>query len=482
MRIWIGFLFVFFLHADDVITHHTIELEHAPFSYQAVVGSLPILNQKEEKTGDFFYTAYIKDPLDSERPITFAFNGGPGSSSVWLHMGVFGPKRVLGPEEGQLPCPPYEIVENPETILDLTDIVFIDPISTGFSKAVSSEQAQLHYDIEKDVQFIGDFIRDYLTKNKRWNSPKFIAGESYGTLRACGLAQYLQSQHGIYLNGLILISCAIDFQTLQVGRSDHILSSILYLPTYATTNWYHKRNQSELSLKEVAQRAKKFAYQEYAPWLLQPQFLDRTEREALYQKLAFMTGIEEKIIRKLNGRIDDGTFLTQFFSDQKKILGRFDSRVSGDYSERICADPSFSQIFGIFAAGFQEYLQKELGKVENYSLFSEEANEKWNFQAQDRFLGYPNFMNRLQEAMVSNPQMTLFVGSGYFDVATPFAATEYCFEQIDLPDSYKKNIQMEIYEGGHMYYLNPDARKKFKHDLESYYINTLYPPLDNEGI
>ena len=250
---------------------------------------------------------------------------------------------------------------------------------------------------------------------------------------------------------------------------ESLLSSLLYFPTYVTTAWYHGRYRTETSLRDVADEAKRFAYKEYAPWLLEPRSLSRSEREGFFEELSKMTGIELFHLKRANGRIDDGSFMLQFFQDEKKMLGRFDTRVVGDYpTSRYIADPSGLAIDGIFTGAFHEYLQKELGKAAYYLPFSIEANSNWDFSAERRF-GSPNFMDELRNAMTSNPNLRVYVGSGYFDLATPFAATDYCFDHLDLPEKYTRNIQMEYYEGGHMYYLNPSERNKFKKDLERFY-------------
>src|SRR3990167_9148985 len=247
------FFFASLLHAEDQISSHTIQLPSGPLSYTATVGSLPARDAAEIEKGVIGFISYIKagsEGLEGLRPITFAFNGGPGSSSIWLHVGAFGPKRVVSYEEGQDVVPPYRMVDNLETLLDVTDLVFIDPIGTGLSHA-KAEDAPTFYDTANDIRAVSNFIRDYLTTHQRWNSPKYLAGESYGTLRACGVANDLQSRHCIYLNGIILISCAIDYQTF-VFHPDNQLPYFLFLPTYATTAWYHGRYNRDLTIEEVA--------------------------------------------------------------------------------------------------------------------------------------------------------------------------------------------------------------------------------------
>lgn len=445
LRILTLLLLFIALFGDEKFSTQSIELNGETHVYTTAVGS-----------GEVSYIAYIKE--GENRPITFAFNGGPGSSSVWLHMGAFGPRRILAPEEGQSIVPPYKIVDNLETILDLSDIVFIDPMGTGFSKCDSKDDEQKHYSIIGDIQAVGKFIRDYITEHKRWNSPKYIAGESYGTLRAAGLADYLHNEFGIYLHGVLFISPAIDFQTI-VFNPDNPLPYFLFLPTYATTAWYHGRYDAE-TVEEAAEKAREFAYNTYAPALICRKCFDH---EPIYEELAKLTGLPLNEIRSNQGRIRDDQFQYGLLADERKAVGRFDSRIVG-YSR----DPSDSLIMGIFSGGFHEYLRKELGCPSFYTIVSMDVNAKWNYLDYNPW-GYPNLMNGLRAALKNNPNMKVFVGCGYFDLATPFAAAEYCFDHLEIPDV---SVQIDYYEGGHMFYLNPSARTKFKQDLIRFYQRT----------
>lgn len=432
-----------FLSAEEKITTHSLELELETIPYTATVFS-----------GDVGYIAYIKQTTEN-RPITFAFNGGPGSSSAWLHMGMMGPRRLLSPEEGQTIAPPYQLVDNMETLLDLTDLVFIDPPGTGFSKS-----DQDCYSVKKDIESVGKFIRDYLTQNQRWNSPKYIAGESYGAFRSAGLADFLQSEYGIYLNGVIFISAAIDFQTF-IFNPDNPLPYFLYFPSFVTTAWYHGHYRPDATIEEVAQEAREFIYQTYAPSLLCPKCATGLP---LHQKLSEMSGLSLEVIEQNRGRINDETFQVQLLSKMRKMVGRFDSRITGYYESRF-QDPSASLIDGIFSGALHDYLHKELEFQSSYTLFSAAVNEQWNYHSYNEW-GYPNLMGALRRALTSNRHLKIFVGCGYFDLATPFATAEYCFEHLDIPDV---SAQIEYYEGGHMYYLNPSARIKFKQDLTRFY-------------
>jgi carboxypeptidase C (cathepsin A) len=447
-RVLFAFLLFISLFAEEKISTHTIQLETETLTYTAAVG-----------TGDVSYIAYTKE--GTNRPITFAFNGGPGSSSVWLHMGSFGPRRLVGPEEGQRSTPPYQIIDNPETILDLTDIVFIDPAGTGLSDRKANDENKAPYSIEGDIRSVGDFIRDYLTSHKRWNSPKYLAGESYGALRASGLAEYLQGEYGIYLNGIIFVSAAIDYQTF-IFDPDNPLPYFLFLPTYATTAWYYGHHP-ETTLEEIAQRSRDFIYDTYAPSLICQKCFDLAP---IHDELSALTGLPLPLIQRHHGKITDNLFWSELLANDSKQVGRFDSRCSGYRGTgSFFEDPSVGLIDGIFAGAFHDYLLTELNYSSSYRLFASDVHNQWNYRNYN-FWGYPNLMGALRKALVINPSTKIFVGCGYFDLATPFAATEYCFDHLDVPNI---SVQMEYYEGGHMYYLNPSARKKFKQDLTRFY-------------
>ncbi|MBX7066790.1 MAG: hypothetical protein K1X28_06125 [Parachlamydiales bacterium] len=431
------------LIAEEKFTTHTLKMGEETLNYTATVS-----------TGKVSYISYVVQTTEN-RPITFIFNGGPGSSSIWLHMAALGPRIFVGPEEGGSLVPPYKIADNLETILDLTDLVFIDPSATGFS-----ENDESCFTVQKDIEAVSNLIRDYLTQNGRWNSPKYIGGESYGALRASGVAEYLAGQYGIYLNGILLISPAIDYQVF-IFETDNQLPYLLYLPTYATTAWYHKKAHSELTVEEVAQKARDFTYRTYAQALLCPKC---TNIETLYPELAEITGLSIEDIKLNRGKLADWVYSSTLLQSDRKMIGRFDSRATGPLGRYV--DPSLANIEGPLSAVMHEYLHKELEFRNSYTLFSEKANAKWNHHDYNEW-GYPNLLSGLRRACVSNPSMKLFVGCGYYDLATPFATAEYCIDHLDVPNV---SVQMEYYEGGHMYYSNPKARVKFKQDLTRFYV------------
>lgn len=470
----LALIFAISFYGESKTTRHVIQLESGPLSYEAIVGTLPAKNREGVVKGEIGYTAYIKEGGEGNRPITFAFNGGPGSSSILLHLEMLGPRRALMKEEGQSLVPPYQLIDNLETTLDLTDLVFIDPIGTGFSTAQTKEDAKAFYGITEDIRSVGDFIHDFITAHKRWNSPKYLAGESYGTLRAVGLAEYLQNEHSMYFNGVVLISCAIDFQTFFFTyQVDNQLPFFLYLPTYAATAWYHGKYQPEAPLQKVIEDATRFSHEKYIPFLIHPSSFNKIEREMLYDELSHLTGLSLETVRRSKGKIGDDLYLEEFFAEEDKVLGVYDTRLVGDPcvpgGDRFAQNPSVSILTGIIGGAFRHYLQTELEfSPDVYKILSMEAHQSWNFFSYSPW-GYPNLLNSLRGALVVNPELKIFVASGYYDCVTPFGATEYCFEHLNLPESYYLNIQMENYEGGHMFYLTPSARKKFKQDLTEFY-------------
>ncbi len=434
--------------------------ENGSFSYTATVGSLPV-RKGEEQTADIFYIFYRKAGAEARRPITFCFNGGPGCSSVWLHMQAFGPKRVLSPEEGQSLAPPYQLIENADSILDLTDLVFVDPVGTGLSRPKG--EGSSFYDMDGDIESLGDFIYDFVTREGRWNSPKYLAGESYGGLRVCGLSNYLLSRHYLFLNGVILIAPAIDYQTFRCNR-DKELAYALYLPSFAATAWYHGR-LPHLSLEEVVFYAREFALGTFGAELLKNGSLP----ERLYEEVAAWTGLPLHVVRQERGLISEGTFFNHFGASQNKSIGRFDSRWSGERlpgSSRFeFFDPSFVRVFGLATAALHDYLYYDLNyKAEwpRYEILSHDVNRQWNFDCS----GFPNQLEALRQALLTNPEMRVFAACGYFDLAIPFATVEHCLKRLHLPSA---QVSLGYYEGGHMFYTNPAALRQFKMDLQKFY-------------
>lgn len=452
-------------------TKHTVKIQGKEFSYKAVAGNL-ILNEKGKDSASIFFIAYTKENDLGKRPITFCFNGGPGTASLWLNIGILGPRKIKWEEHDSF-VPPYEMVDNPDSILDMTDLVFIDPVSTGHSTAAPGQDPKQFHGVEEDIKSVAEFIRLYLSKYQRWESPKFIAGESYGTTRAAGLSYELQEKLGIYLNGILLVSSILDFQTKN-ATSTNDLPYLLYLPTYAATAWYHHKISREVDLERLLKEAEEYALGEYASALLKGDKLTLEERGKITAKLANFTGLPSQYIDRVNLRIDPTNFAKEILKDQKRVVGRFDSRYKGIdlecCNQNYYYDPSFTRIIGLFTGAFNSYLQKELKweKAEQYYVL---ANvHPWNWGKSNQGV---NLVEELQTAMVQNPDLKVFVASGFYDLAIPYFSTEYTFDHIGIDPSLARRIFLHNYEGGHMMYLSSKVLDSLRKDLEDFYKKVL---------
>ena len=458
-----------------VPTNHTIDLPSGPFNYTAIAGILPQY-AKKKKVGELFFTAYLKDQEEDEedlnRPLTFIFNGGPGGSSLSMHIGGLGPRRLLLPEEGQKNLPPYQMIDNPETLLEESDLVFIDPMGTGYSSANKDWFEKYCYSVEGDINSFAEFIRVFCGHFDKWNNPKYLLGASYGTSRACGLAERL-SWGGITLNGIILMSCSIDLTTL-IGQRDNALSDCLLIPSLAATAWYHDRFMQGKTLKEVVEFARRFMNEQYAPLMFQPSRLSGAELNTYYQNFANLIGLPFDTIRRYGSRIDEMTYVTEFMASERKTIGGMDSRYIGDIStigREFHEDPSYRDLGPAFYPSYMNYLQNDLNiRIRSvvYQDFSVEASHFWNWTTYDS-PGIPNFLQRLRRTLISNPNLNVFIGSGYYDLRTPFGAMEYSIDHLDLPAKYRENFQMEYYEAGHGFIFDRNCLLKFKKDMKQFY-------------
>ncbi len=468
-------------HPKDtlVTTQHSITLNGEKIDYTVTCGTI-VLKEESEKDGasegdkaraTIFFVAYTRDGVDdkSKRPITFSFNGGPGSSSVWLHLGVLGPKRVDMGDVGALKPPPYGVIDNAHSLLDVTDLVFIDPVGTGFSRAVEGEKAKLFLNFKKDIESVGDFIRLLTTRSGRWLSPKYLIGESYGTTRAAGLSGYLQERHGMYLNGLMLVSSVLDWQTNQMSPAND-LPCALYLPTMTATAWYHKKLDPRLQrdLPTALRAAEAFALGEYTQALMKGAKLTVTERADIANKLAAFTGLSADFVDRCNLRVNEFRFFKELLRDQRKTVGRLDSRFTGherdSAGESIEFDPSYSAIVGPYTAAINHYLRADL-KYESdlaYEFLSVKVNEQWTFDHDNRMVSVGD---TLRSAIANNPHLRVLVANGYYDLATPYFATEYTFSHLQLPPELQANISMTYYEAGHMMYMHEPSLVQMKGDL-----------------
>ncbi|MBI9044148.1 MAG: hypothetical protein JEZ06_06665 [Anaerolineaceae bacterium] len=463
-------------------THHQIKIKGKTLKYKVTAGTILLkeedLEKGEKEKASVFYIAYELEGVKehASRPITFSFNGGPGSSSVWMHLGVLGPKRVLLDNDGKPFNPPYELVDNQYTLLEASDLVFIDPVSTGFSRTVPNEKPEQFHNVEKDIQSVGDFIRLWTTRNQRWTSPKFLIGESYGTTRAAGLSEYLHRRHGMYLNGIMLVSSILNFMTARFDPGND-LPYILFLPTYTATAWYHNKLDDDLQqdFQKTLQESKSFALNEYTLALMKGNTLTRNERTEIAQKLARYTGLGESYIEGSNLRIHIYRFCKELLRDENITIGRLDSRYTGFDRDSVGEiheiDPSYSAILGPYSSTMNDYLRSDLQFDLDlpYEILSS-VHETWTFKP---FQGqYVNTGEYLRNAFQYHPGLKVIVLNGYFDLATPYLATEYTFNHIELPPEQQSNISMKYYHAGHMMYLHIPSLEQMSRDLKKFVLDS----------
>lgn len=459
-----------------VVTHHEITVNGKVLRYTATVGYMPIRNaENDEVEANIFFMAYTLDNGGARRPLMFSFNGGPGSASVWLHLGAIGPRRVKMQPDGSMPPPPFELIDNQQTWLDQTDLVFIDPVGTGYSRATKKEFGKKFWSVDGDIASVGDFIRLYLTRYQRWTSPLFLVGESYGTTRAAGLSGYLVNR-GIALNGVVLVSSVLNFGTLEAGTGND-LPYILFLPSYTSTAWYHKKLPADLQAKDLASvlaEVERYAAGSYTTALGKGDSLTPQERDEMINQVTRFTGLERTIVDLNDGRISEPVFTRDLLRTQRLQTGRLDSRftatpVTGEHGYY---DPSESAIRPPFTATFNNYVRTELGfktDQEYYVLGGGVGQWDWGSAGQ----GYPDTSEALRLAFVKNPYMKLFVASGYYDLATPFFATQYTLNHMNLDQPQHGKITLGFYEAGHMMYIKSDSLDRLKQDVSGFLGNAL---------
>ena len=455
-------------------TSHTITVNGEAIKYTARAGTMIMRDEDGTPHASIFFVAYTRDGADpAKRPVTFSFNGGPGSSSVWLHMGALGPRRVVyKDDEGHPMPPPYKLVDNESTILDVTDLVFIDPVTTGFSRAIPIKDDQKFHGLDADIRSVGEFIRLWTTRNTRWSSPKYLAGESYGTTRAAGLSGWLQDQ-GFYVNGIILMSSILNFQTARFD-SGNDLPYILFLPTYTATAWYHKRLPSDLqggTLENAIAQSEAFALGEYTNALMKGDAITAAERSNIVAKVARFTGLSPAYVEQTNMRVRIDRFDKELLRDQRRTVGRLDARFTGidrdAASETPDYDPSYSAIMGEYTAVLNDYVRREL-KYESdipYEILTDRVRP-WSFDRNTN--RYADVGETLRGAMSENPFLRVFVANGYYDLATPFAATRYTFARMGLDPEVRKNVSMDFFKAGHMMYIDRAEHARLKKDIADF--------------
>lgn len=449
--------------------------------YTATAGTLIMNNEKDEPIAEFGYTAYVrKGRQKATRPILFAYNGGPGSASMWLHMGILGPVRAYVEDLDFTSIGPFRRVDNDYSILDKADLVMIDPVGTGFSRAVGDTKGETFWGVDQDIASVSDFIQRYITDNGRWESPKYLLGESYGGVRSGGVAYYLLQHYSIALNGVILVSPYMDFVAGNAGiRID--LPQVNYFTAFAATAWYHHAVAARPDdLQQFLREAEAFAANEYAPLLFKGSRATPEERRRVLEGMERFTGISADYWDKADLRIDEAHFAKELLRDRGKVVGRIDSRYTGDsisgIAESFSYDPFFPAVGPAFTAAFNDYYREQLGvKTERKYIASGDLWMKWDeSHAQPGVnplygkLPIANTGVDLNHAMIQNPKLRVLVQQGYYDLAVPYGSTQYFLDHLELPDGLRKNITVEYYTAGHMMYVNPESMQKFRRTLADF--------------
>ena len=459
----------------------SVRIDGKNIEYTATAGTLVMKNDKDEPIAEFGYTAYVRKGQDkTTRPILFAYNGGPGSASMWLHMGILGPVRVVLEDLDYTSIGPFRRTDNEYSILDKADLVMIDPVGTGFSRPVGDEKGEDFWGVDQDIASVSDFIQRYITDNGRWESPKYLLGESYGGIRSGGVAYYLLQNYSIALNGVILVSPYMDFVAGNAGiRID--LPQINYFTAFAAAAWYHHTVKDRPDdLQAFLRAAEAFTTNEYAPLLLKGSRATPDERKRVLAGMERLTGISADYWDKADLRIDEGQFAKQLLRDRGKIIGRIDARYTGDsisgIAESFSYDPFFPAVSPAFTAAFNDYYREQLGvKTDRKYIASGDLWMKWDeSHAQPGVnpmygkLPIANTGVDLNHAMIQNPKLRVLVQQGYFDLAVPYGSTQYFLDHLELPDELRRNITVEYYMAGHMMYVNPASMPKFRRTLAEF--------------
>jgi carboxypeptidase C (cathepsin A) len=456
-----------------VESKHTAMIGGQSISYKATAGTILLRDEDDKPTASIFYIAYTRDGIKdlASRPLTFSFNGGPGSSSIWMHLGLLGPRRVHLADDGSAVPPPYQLVDNEFSLLDDTDLVFIDPVSTGYSRSIPPKDAKKFHGLREDAASVADFIRLYVSRNLRWASPKFIIGESYGTTRAAALSGELSQRQKMNVNGIMLVSTVLNFQTIDFSAGND-LPYVLYLPSYSATAWYHKKLPADLqqrSLPEVFALAESFAAGDYSTALFKGSALTPAERGRVLAEYSRLTGLSTNFVDRANLRVPLGRFAAEVMATEDRVVGRYDSRYLGYVRDRLATrmeqDPSYEAVGSAFASTFNQYIRAELKYETDLPYEVLAAVGPWNW---DQSNGYVDVGETLASALTRNPFLKVHVSSGYYDLATPLFAARYTFSHLNVDPALAKNFTLDDYTAGHMMYLNLPDLKKSKADLSRF--------------
>ena len=463
---------------ESSVTDHTIKIGGQTIAYKATASTTLIKDDKGEPTASIFTIAYTRSDVKdmSQRPISFVYNGGPGSSSIWLHMGAFGPRRVLTTDAGPTPPPPFKLVDNVNCLLDKTDLVFVDPVGTGFSKAVGKAKDKDFWGIDQDVKSLAQFIATYISRNGRWNSPKFLIGESYGTFRSAALGDYLQNHNGMYFNGIVLISSVLDLGTISFPPGND-MPYVFYLPSYAATAAYHKVLKDQpADVTAFLVEARQFASTEYAAALMKGANLSAADKADIAKKVSHFTGLSEDYLVKADLRVNLSQFNVELMRSHGLTTGRYDARYTMPTYDMLTEfaedDPSYTAVRGAFTAAFNSYAREELKVTEerSYEALSGDVGQNWDWkhrgpQGGGFFPGSANVSGDLIQALMTNPHLQVQVENGFYDMATPFFATEYTMDHLFLPGNLRSNIHFQYYGAGHMMYLHEEDLAKLKSNI-----------------
>jgi carboxypeptidase C (cathepsin A) len=453
------------------ITNHQLKLNGTALNYNATTGYMPLVNEHNKATANIFYVAYTAGNAGT-RPVTFVFNGGPGSAAIWLHMGSFGPVRVLFKnDKGDAPEKQYSYSDNPNSWLGFTDLVFIDPIGTGYSRTQTGVEAKQFYSYKADIASIGQFIKQYLEQNNRQASPKFLAGESYGAVRAIGLAQYLQNNYSIALNGITLISPALNYQLIKFNKGNQQPYSY-YLPSYAVAAQYHHQlvpQLQKLTPPQLVARASAFANGTYTLFLSQGDTASAALTKRVIDSLHYYTGLPKDYLYKVNGRVTDNQFYRTLLQADSLTVGGFDSRFTGANTTN--ADPSETNLRGLFTQAFNNYIANGLHYQNNLPYKATVAMAGWDYGTTKN--SYLNVSQTLKQLINQNPKLKINIATGYYDLATPVNTTAHVIDQLGLKPQQRNNISINYYQSGHMVYISKAANASFKTNAEKFYQTTL---------
>ncbi len=456
-----------------IVTHHQIQINGKTYAYTATTGRMPVADAKGDTEAHIFFVAYTLDGAEpGSRPLSFIYNGGPGEPAIWVHMGGFGPRRIVLNADGTLPPPPYRLVDNQESWLPFTDMVFIDPDGTGYSRAVSAEALKATSGVSGDLQSLSEFVRMYLTRYNRYMSPLYLAGESYGTFRSAGLSGYL-AQKGIAVNGVILLSSVIDMHTLDESP-DNDLPNVLFLPTYTATAWFHKKLPADLqkmTLEQAVKASEQWATTDYLMDLYKGDHLQGAERQKAIADYARFTGLPSKLIDDYNLRISSSLFDAELLRGEKESVGRLDGRMTGfnrvPGQQRNDFDPSWVQR-PVYTQMFTQYVRDELG-YKTDDVYGG-GIDGWQFDVSD------NMSQLFESAFAKNPYMHVLLATGYYDFACPFFEAEYSMQHLFLPPAIQKNITVTHYGVGHMIYQDDVARKALAQDVDQFIAGSTHEP------